>query len=336
MTRSGWTIAEAIGRIGSEGLSRSLSDGKIIAYEGAETRADKPTPIEYWKRQKGTEWAQFLVSPETETIRNGLRFFPLLHSPDAAARLDRVQLRDAVLRFILNDPEVEASATKMLVQESRHADVFLTGRYPGLVIDYRWPLSLNADDLAWHFAKPVFIALGAPDTVISPVVKKTAELIVDLWQALIELLRSGRLDAIGTWMESGEVVSISRTQWSRGSLLLDLQCGDLVDEGDERRPARSWTGLELKAAPDQFHVEPLVRDRVPPSTTVPAQAKRKSAAQTSIERAISALWPSGLPAGLLIKQRDTQIIRWIKDHGLTVPSSKTISRYFAHHDGACP
>lgn len=149
---------------------------------------------------------------------------------------------------------------------------------------------------------------------------------VDRWQAILGLLRSGKLDAIGTWMESGQVVSISRFQWSRASLLLNLQCGDLVDEGDGRRPARCWAGIELKASAEEFHVEPLIREGAPWNTIAPAP-RRKSATQASIEQAILALWPSGLPAALLIKERDTRIIQWIREHGLTVPSSKTISRY---------
>jgi hypothetical protein len=62
---------------------------------------------------------------------------------------------------------------------------------------------------------------------------------------------------------------------------------------------------------------------LPPSQAEPAAAGARSRV---VSQAVTALWPNGIPDTLTIKERDTRMIAWAREHGLSVPSRRTIQR----------
>ena len=61
--------------------------------------------------------------------------------------------------------------------------------------------------------------------------------------------------------------------------------------------------------------------------TVPrSSARRPHDRREAIRRAHAALWPDGVPIGLMVKQRDTMIQERLKAEGLLPPASRTIAR----------
>jgi hypothetical protein len=69
-----------------------------------------------------------------------------------------------------------------------------------------------------------------------------------------------------------------------------------------------------------------------PAAGSPAPRPNKAAKATGVEQAIEALWGSkGIPSGLSAKDRDRQIVDWLKDRNLSIPKLRTIQRALKRH-----
>jgi len=60
----------------------------------------------------------------------------------------------------------------------------------------------------------------------------------------------------------------------------------------------------------------------------PTRASSAGAKSRGVRQAIGELWPEGMPAGLVAKDRDNKIANWFRDRGLSVPGRRTIQRAF--------
>jgi hypothetical protein len=61
--------------------------------------------------------------------------------------------------------------------------------------------------------------------------------------------------------------------------------------------------------------------------TITQFATELTAQRASIDAAVEALWPDGIPTELSVQARDQKIIEWQKARQFSVASSKTIARH---------
>jgi hypothetical protein len=100
-----------------------------------------------------------------------------------------------------------------------------------------------------------------------------------------------------------------------------------VGSGDFIRKAAGksvvqWSGIVLEV----FHVNSTEHADLRSPTTAPVS--KPTAARASIDAAVGALWPSGVPEALPAQVRDQMIIEWQKkNRGHAVVSPRTIRRY---------
>jgi hypothetical protein len=263
--------------------------------------------------------------------------------PNAPRRLFGLSLSEAFRQFVLEDPEISALGKMIVEQEGSHVEVFRDGQYPGPIVDFVWPLDVSASDLVFQFVRPVVIIIpGPPIPKGSDAIQRVSSALADRLQSLRRMLIDGQIVAHGTFVNTGTFGPINRLQWARSGLSIDVKSGDLLHEVNNRA-AIQWSGLALEApaasepapptAQDTFHVNSTERDGLRSgsiSTSKRAPAARKiTPRHASIEAAIAAIWPDGIPTALPLKTRDKKIIDWQKDKALAVASSKTIHRYLA-------
>ena len=278
---------------------------------------------------------------------------------DAPSRLFGLSLSDAFRQFVLEDPEISALGKMIVEQEGRHVEVFSEGQYPRPYVDFGWPLDVSASDLVFQFVRPVvFFSPGPPLPKGSEAVHRVSSALAERVQSLRWMLVSGQIVAHGTFVNTGMFGPINRLQWARGGLSIDVKSGDLLQKINNRATVQ-WSGLALEAPvtsapPNQtaqegiettraempppetasaavFHVNSTEHDALrsrPISTGKDAPITFKiTAHHASIEAAIVAIWPEGIPTALPLKTRDQKIIDWQKRNAVAVVSSKTIRRY---------
>jgi hypothetical protein len=317
-----------------------LAEQRLITWGRFNNVLAAPTliPATAWKVLLFKDLSASIVTQPTtpKMCIFDVRAFPTVEAPDAAAHLANRALVDACLSFVFGDPEVRSLAKRLLKTEPAHAATFQDGQYPGLYIEYTWPVDINASDLAWQFVKPGIFDVSARLPEASDAVNNVSRVLADRWQALRAILVGGKILARGTFVKTGTVSVIDPPQWARQKLWVDVRSGDLLEEKDDKLVPR-WTGLMLTARaahlsqPEDepgFHVKPLKPDRLRSSTTRPMPVK-ETPQRASIAAAIAAIWPKGIPAGLALKTRDQKIIEWQKESGLAKVSSKTIRRYLS-------
>jgi hypothetical protein len=115
------------------------------------------------------------------------------------------------------------------------------------MIDFKWPLDLDARELAYNFTRIGVIIIGGdsvPEPSPDPAIALTASIIADRWSRLRRRLIDGELLARGTHMPSGEFRPIDPYQWARQGPFLDVRNGDLVELVDHK-PIVRWSGLSL-------------------------------------------------------------------------------------------
>jgi hypothetical protein len=78
-----------------------------------------------------------------------------------------------------------------------------------------------------------------------------------------------------------------------------------------------WPELKVEAAE-------APNGTVAPST--PSPSVRAGDMRAAIRNAFAELWPTGVPTGLMVQERDARIIKLLKSRGLRTPSSRTIHR----------
>jgi hypothetical protein len=280
---------------------------------------------------------------------------------DAPSRLFGLSLSDAFRQFVLEDPEISALGKMIVEEDGRHVEVFSKGQYPGPYVDFGWPLDVSASDLVFQFVRPVvFFVPGPPLPEGSEAVHRVSSLLAAKLRSLRRMLINGLVVAHGTFVNTGMFGPINRLQWARSGLLIDVKSGDLLQEINNRA-AVQWSGLALespakselanqtaqtgaKTTPAElpppetasaavFHVNSTEHDGLrsrPISTDKDAPNTCKiTPHHASIEAAIVAIWPEGIPTALPLKTRDQKIIDWQRENGFAVASSKTIRRYLA-------
>ena len=246
----------------------------------------------------------------------------MVASQNDALTLDGLSLAEAFRTYVLEDSAVASLANRMMQKNEDLKSVFEDGKYPGPYSDYTWPLDVPASELTYQFARPVVIVLGAPDSPVPKEILDLSELLAARMTMLRDLLRSGRLLARGTFAMTGLVGEIASQQWARHKLMIDVQNSDLL-ENKGREPVVMWSGLTLHvpaSAPLEKHSIDLT----------PAASPRSTAHRSSVELAVAALWPEGIPQGMTVKDRDNKINDWQRKNDRAVTSGKTIKR---HLDG---
>jgi hypothetical protein len=259
-----------------------------------------------------------------------IRVFPVARSPDAARRVIGLSLVQAFRRLVLEDPEIAALSKPL----TRDVTVFKEGQFPGMFVNYHWPLDLTADQCAYEFVNsPIVMDYGTP----SPSKEQSAVSValVDRLQALRELLSSGKVLARGTSGRTDSAVIIPPLEWSRSNVSIDVRNGDFCEK-ENHKPKIRWSSIFLEAPHQQ---DPPRRDMLKAarpakikSASVPPEANANAAAKLTptearIRTAIAAIFPDGFPDGLSAKGRNKQIIDWVKKNGPEPVSAKSINRY---------
>jgi hypothetical protein len=200
--------------------------------------------------------------------------------------------------------------------------------------------------------------LNKPDP---PEIIAAADEFTRLYAALMEMLRTGEIEAHCVPGAPGYPAIIPRSIWSHRNFYFDANTGDVFEDNPEAEDesnwlVKRWVGAELRrgniaqqpeastpmpsaisaqashpftaADTDGLAVAsagaaapPLVNDTV----SAPAGLTTK---EQAVHFAIVALWPTGTPAGLKSMDRDKQILDWQKAKKLSFSSSSTIKRYF--------
>jgi len=162
-----------------------------------------------------------------------------------AADLDGLSLTEAFQRYVIHDQEVVAQAEILLKLEDRHSSVFLKGQSPGAFVDFHWPLDSTSSKLAYRFVARFMNFVGEPLPVPSVAISNISEVLVDRIRRLRGMLVSGEVVAIGTFAQTGIEGPISRLQWVRNDISIDVSNGDLCD-GQDNRAKPMWTGLSFR------------------------------------------------------------------------------------------
>jgi hypothetical protein len=301
----GWTLAEALARTKTAGESVESARsalwnillGNRLVATGSNGRANEVSNIvssESWIDLVATDWENSTIQERgTGAEIYNVRVFPVLHSQHAPAHLAGRSLADVFRSFVIEDPEIAALGKEVSRQDGRHAAVFRDGQYPGYIIDFKWPLDLSTDDLAYGFVKPFIWFVGNPMPKASEAVKKVAHVIIDRLQALRSILADGKLIARGTFATTGMIGTLDALQWRRSGLWVDVRNGDLFEDENNNLVLR-WSGLALverripglqtvagmgieqasylhgdgaTAREAKFHVKRTALDRIRPSTT---------------------------------------------------------------------
>ena len=212
-------------------LRQKLATGILIATGSRGGLNVTPTPIsrEDWRSLEFVDFEKSIVcEPDAaKTKIFHVRVNPLVHSADISTSLAGCSLAEAFRSCVLDDPEVVAKGKRVIRREG-HQAVFHDGQFPGLYVDYKWPIDLTVGDCAFGFVRPFVIWLDRPLPKAPPVIKDAAAVLVDRWNALVRLLVRGTLAARGTFASTGIVGVIDPLQWRRHGLWVDVKNGDLL------------------------------------------------------------------------------------------------------------
>jgi len=316
-------------------LWKLLEADHLVATGSREGPSAHPTIIHplAWRSLNWPKMESSIVRERfgTKTKIYNVRIFPVLHAPDASSRLKGLSLAEAFRKFILEDPEV-ATLGKRVMRDEGYEEVFRDGQAPGPTVDFHWPLGASADDLAASLCLPLSYGPEAPLPIPSIQVIAAANALADRWSALRRSLVRGDIEALGTFTQTGVSTEISKAQWTRDGLLVHVRNSDLC-EVDKGRPVPRWTGITLgiSLGPSDNVAAAGLASRSPIIGQTARElegTKRRSAQRESIDQAVRAIWPNGVPKGMMVGKRNQQITDWQRSNGLAVPNDKTIDRYF--------
>jgi hypothetical protein len=234
--------------------------------------------------------------------------------------LDGLSLAEAFERYVLNDPAVVSSAAVVTQQNKAHTSVFSEGRYPGHYVEYAWPLDISPDDLAFQFVRPVAFFIDEPLPMVSKEILDVSTILVDRIREIKSLLTSGSVITRGTFAKTGLVSDVGRLEWARREIYIDVKNSDLL-ETIRSEPVVKWSGLTLYLPAATLNEQPI--DAKPPA------GGKRTPHRASIDAAIEALWPSGIPPSVTVQVRDGKINDWQRDNEQVVTSGKTIQRHLA-------
>jgi hypothetical protein len=168
---------------------------------------------------------------------------PVLRAPNAAERLNGLSLKEAFRIYVFDDPEVVVLGKRVVKAKISHAAVFSDGMFPGLLTShFFWPLDLTAKSLEFNFVDQGSLgSLPNPPDAVSAV----SAVLADRFSAVRDILADGKIVAFGTAAGTGIEGPISRVQWTRRGISIDVSNGDLC-EGQDYRAVPKWTGLSLR------------------------------------------------------------------------------------------
>lgn len=348
-----------------------IRNKQLIAYGRPATLRAKPQLItpDMVPALARHDWARSAIE---ESRRGGMRFldvrvFPTVLSPCRVDLLADLTLREALWKYVLQDPEVMALSKGALKLAPEFERVFRGGHcYVHGV--YEWPLGEGSCVVGAERPEDCFLREPHP-----PLVVDAADALSHRFDALLGLLRRGEVVAQAIPVIPGDPWTILRSVWSHRDFYFDARTEDIFEANQEcEDPPRDWlkkrwmgvvmrrpnthaikhpesreeqwsfrassetsegaalTQIEspILAPENTFHVEPSKDDGLRSSSMEP-NVRKLTTRQASIAAAIAANWPSGIPAGLSQKVRDGKIMAWQKDNGLTIASSKTICRYLS-------
>jgi len=311
-----------------------LSNEKLAACGSRNGPSEIPTPT-HAAGWKNLAWPKLENSTVVERVGSktkifNVRVFPILHSSRAIPLLNGKRLSEAFSKYVIKDPEVIALGARAMARGG-YREVFEDGNAPGPVTDYHWSLTQSADQRAFDFVRQ--LAWITLDDIPKPSAEINAAVVAltDRCHALQRLLAGGQITAEGTFVQTGLISAIHRTQWQRSGVTVDVQNGDLC-EGEGRQRTVRWSGIVLEA-PHHSQLLPLDNpglDSTPPplSDKVDIVAKT-TATRESVKEAIAALWPDGIPLSMELQQRDERIIAWQRLKQSKVASPKSIRRYLS-------
>ncbi|QDM24097.1 hypothetical protein FNL55_26085 [Tardiphaga sp. vice352] len=195
-------------------------------------------------------------------------------SGKALDNLRGLMLRDAFLRYVLQDESIAEVSARLLEARPQYSSIFREGQAPGPTVNFLWPLHRSENELAAVFVHRLLFVLGEPLPQPTELERVAAKSIVERIDQLVSGLSCGELVAIGTFATTGAEVNVSAAQWRRKDLVLDVQNSNIC-EMLNNRPVNIWSGVWLETA-DR-------RDFSTPLASLPTDDNRYSKTQRQTE-----------------------------------------------------
>lgn len=149
---------------------------------------------------------------------------------------------------------------------------------------------------------------------------------------LFEALRRQELYVVAHTVD-GSRVTINHTIWSHDEYYILPRTSDIF-EARGPRMIRRWVGAAFAASEESNRartgtVAPNGNSHSAAWTSMSDQdrAERQSSTQASIDAAVIALWPEGIPKSLPVKVRNQLIQNWQRANGVAVAGDKSIYRH---------
>jgi hypothetical protein len=259
----GWTLAEAIERVtgakrpedGADRFWTMVQENRLRLFGRPASRAE-PQPISAAeiasleiRDYEGSQLAG--VDPRSPAYRTVV-CFPTIHSPDAINVLDRMSIREAFQKFVLDDPELVMAHAKARKSDPQYDSILRLFQH-AMVLSGKWPLILKRSrvvrDPEDRDSWPYLI-----DGPVNRYVARAQQILFDRQLAFFAPLVAGRLVAVGDPARRGDAETILSTIWSHQSYYLDFWKGDVVqiDENSENPPADlfkcRWRAVQFRRA----------------------------------------------------------------------------------------
>lgn len=261
-----------------------------------------------------------------------VQIYPVLHAPNVVDLIHDMSLKDVFWQFVLCDPEVQALASEAIQVRPSLEQVYVKRNCAPY--RYVWPFRFDFGALAGGLSKGDEFY---DSTENPPEVQAAADVVCRRFEALLELLRNGKIEAVGIPSREGKPDRVPTSVWSRDSYYFSATNGEILKTKDPEpsdwfhKRLKRWSAVMLRRPQSPvFHVKPLATDGTAPTTAKYSPTKsgrRKTVTQASIEQAIKTLWPNGIPPGLPVKTRNQKIRDWQKTNDLAETSEKSIERY---------
>jgi len=161
--------------------------------------------------------------------------------------LNGLSLGDAFRRCVLEDGEVAAIGNELCAVDRSASAVFRDGNYPGEIIDYHWPVHVNAENISYAFTSSMLVLLDRPLPEPSELQVSASKLLASRLSELIAYLLRGEMIAIGTFGATGVETSIGIGQWRRSDLSIDVHTNSVCETRDHKY-VPLWTGVWLRIA----------------------------------------------------------------------------------------
>lgn len=309
-------------------LEHNLQAGRLIAWgrRASPLTELQPIPSTAWRAIHLTLSKRSIakeVMGEKKEIFD-VRIYPTVEAPDAIEDLADLPLADVLQRFVFSDPQVTGWCKRAKATGGQP----LQAGHQRMAWQAIWPVDWGTGD-GWRGLLELVEGSSSSEGATH-----TANLILGKrFARLIGYLADGRLEAEGIDKAGRSGVRLPRALWLHDRMHIDVNNGDLLEyrpDTQRRDPYfPMFTALTLRRPETVFHVKPIVSDPAPPNTmeTGAAVGQRLTPKRASVEEAIQALWNGNIPLSLQTKQRDDQIIGWLRANGRSIVDPKTIARY---------